>query len=153
LLDEPTNGLDPMQREQMLALIRRVGETLGHDVVLSSHLLDEVKRVSDAVVILDAGRTVASGDLSELSAASEEVHVELSGANAAADAARLSAALTDAGLDARADGRVVITTLAADANFDVLRDLLASLSLTPRRVQRRRASLEDVFFAGTGGSA
>src|SRR5689334_7825080 len=40
LLDEPTNGLDPVQREQMLTLIRRVGHDLGLNVILSSHLLD-----------------------------------------------------------------------------------------------------------------
>lgn len=152
LLDEPTNGLDPEQREHMIALIRRVGTTLGHDVVISSHLLDEVERVSDAVVILDAGRTVATGDLSELSAASEEVHVELTGVHAADEAQRLAAALVGAGLEARADGRIVVTTIADDTAFDVLRDLLASSSVAPRRVQRRRASLEDVFFAGTGGT-
>ena len=151
LLDEPTNGLDPVQREQMIALIRRVGTTLGHDVVLSSHLLDEVERVSDAVVILDAGRTVASGDLSDLGAASEEIHVELTGATAADDASRLADALTARGLVARVDGRVVVSTVADDAAFDTLRDLLAELAVTPRRVQRRRSSLEDVFLAGTAG--
>ena len=151
LLDEPTNGLDPVQREQMIALIRRVGATLGHDVLLSSHLLDEVERVSDAVVILDAGKTIAAGHLSELGAASEEVHVELTGVQAAADAKRLAEALVRAGLEARADGRTVVSGVSDDAGFDSLRDVLAEMKVAPRRVERRRASLEDIFFAGTGG--
>src|SRR6266853_4198830 len=55
LLDEPTNGLDPSQREDMLALIHHVGADLGMHVILSSHLLEEVERVSGSVVILEAG--------------------------------------------------------------------------------------------------
>src|SRR6202166_3647834 len=46
LLDEPTNGLDPIQRDDMLALIEHVGVDLGMHVILSSHLLEEVERVS-----------------------------------------------------------------------------------------------------------
>ena len=68
LLDEPTNGLDPMQREEMLRLVRRVADELGIHVLLSSHLLEEVERVADAVVILDHGRTVATGTLDDLQA-------------------------------------------------------------------------------------
>src|SRR5947208_2453132 len=64
--DEPTNGLDPVQRERMLALTRRVGHDLGLNVILSSHLLDEVERVSDAVVIIDGGKVTRSGRLEEL---------------------------------------------------------------------------------------
>src|SRR3954470_10107509 len=66
LLDEPTDGLDPVQREHMLALIRRIGHDLGLNVVLSSHLLHEVEQVCDAVVILDGGRAIESGKLADL---------------------------------------------------------------------------------------
>ena len=61
LLDEPTDGLDPVQRDDMLALIRRIGTEYGIDVVLSSHLLDEVERVCDGAVILGEGRVLAPG--------------------------------------------------------------------------------------------
>src|SRR5688500_12176416 len=81
LVDEPTNGLDPVQREQMLALIRRVGHGLGLDVILSSHLLDEVERVADSVVIIDGGRTMRSGRLDDLRGVDRaELLVELAGA-------------------------------------------------------------------------
>ena len=66
LLDEPTDGLDPVQRDDMLALIRRVGTEFGIHVVISSHLLDEVERICDAAVILRGGTVVASGPLDEL---------------------------------------------------------------------------------------
>ena len=55
-LDEPTNGLDPLGREEMLDLIERIHRQLGILVVLSSHILDDVERVCDYVVVLDGGR-------------------------------------------------------------------------------------------------
>ncbi len=61
LLDEPTEGLDPVQRDEMLRLIRRVGSEFGIHIVLSSHVLDEVERVADNAVILHAGQVVAVG--------------------------------------------------------------------------------------------
>ena len=63
LLDEPTDGLDPVQRDEMLSLIRRVGTEFGIHVVISSHLLDEVERTCDSAVILRSGTVVASGPL------------------------------------------------------------------------------------------
>ena len=69
LLDEPTDGLDPVQRDDMLALIRRVGSEFGIDILLSSHLLEEVERVCDSVVILANGVVGQSGTLSDLESA------------------------------------------------------------------------------------
>ena len=65
-LDEPTDGLDPVQRDEMLLLIRQINDDYGIDVVLSSHLLEEVERICDHVVALDAGRLVAQGSLADL---------------------------------------------------------------------------------------
>lgn len=145
LLDEPTNGLDPVQREHMLHLIRHVGHDLGLDIVLSSHLLEEVERVSDAVVILDAGRVVRSGRLDDLRTTdTEELLVELDGAAAAT---ALTDALTSSGLAAVAADRRVVVALEGDVVYDTVRDAIADLALSLVRLERRRASLEDVFLA------
>ncbi|MEZ5234568.1 MAG: hypothetical protein R2749_17945 [Acidimicrobiales bacterium] len=77
LLDEPTDGLDPPQRDAMLALIRRIGHDFGIDVVLSSHLLDEVERTCDNVMILADGRIIAAGPPAELRRGASGVVVEL----------------------------------------------------------------------------
>ena len=77
LLDEPTNGLDPSQREDMLGLIEHVGADLGMHVVVSSHLLEEVERVSASVIILEAGLVVANGSIVELRQTAPELVVEL----------------------------------------------------------------------------
>ena len=66
LLDEPTDGLDPMQRTEMLALIRRIGTEFGMNILLSSHHLEEAEQICDAVVIVEGGEVVRAGTLSEL---------------------------------------------------------------------------------------
>ena len=79
LLDEPTDGLDPVQRDDMLTLIRRVGTEFGIDIVLSSHLLEEVERVCDSAIILSGGRVVAAGTIAELTGVGRGVLVEVDG--------------------------------------------------------------------------
>ena len=65
LLDEPTDGLDPMQRTEMLDLIRRIGTEFGMHIVVSSHHLEEVERICDAVVIVEGGEVVHAGTLAD----------------------------------------------------------------------------------------
>ena len=65
LLDEPTAGLDPLGREEMLALVARLG-TFGISVLMATHLLDDVQQVCDHVVMIDAGRLVVSGPTDSL---------------------------------------------------------------------------------------
>jgi ABC-2 type transport system ATP-binding protein len=145
LLDEPTDGLDPVQREEMLSLIRRVGTVYGIDVVLSSHLLDEVERVCDGAVILGDGRVLAQGPLDDLRArvGGWEVEVE-------AEEERLSAALTARGATVRRAGARL--RIEGVEGADAIRDAVADLGLALVRLQRRRLSLEDVFLeAGVYG--
>jgi ABC-2 type transport system ATP-binding protein len=61
LLDEPFNGTDPAQRLQMMELLRRMADE-GRTIVFSSHILDEVERLAQNVLVIVAGRLVASGD-------------------------------------------------------------------------------------------
>ena len=153
LLDEPTNGLDPMQRDEMLGLIRHVGADLGLDVVLSSHLLDEVERVSDSVVIIDAGRAVVGGRLDDLRRMGDDelvVELDVSAADAAAIVDRLAAA----GVAAAADGIRIVVALEDETVYDVLRDVLAESGVGVRSLRRRTRSLEEVFLAsGASGYA
>ena len=59
-LDEPTNGLDPAGRDDMLGLIQRIGSEFGIAVLVTSHLLGELERVCDHVVVLDGGQLLRS---------------------------------------------------------------------------------------------
>ena len=66
LLDEPTNGLDPRGREEMLELIRSVSHEKGLNVIVSSHLLPDIERTCDQVVVLMKGEVRAQGKISDL---------------------------------------------------------------------------------------
>ena len=68
LLDEPTSGLDPSGRDAMLQLLLTLGKEHGKSYILSTHLLGDVERVCETVVILDGGRVLRHGDVSELRA-------------------------------------------------------------------------------------
>lgn len=66
LLDEPTSGLDPAGREAMLHLLNALGKDHGKSMILSTHLLGDVERVCDTVVILDHGRVLQQGKVADL---------------------------------------------------------------------------------------
>ncbi|MDQ4086038.1 MAG: ABC transporter ATP-binding protein, partial [Actinomycetota bacterium] len=87
LLDEPTNGLDPAARDDMLSLIRRIGTEFGIAVLVTSHLLGELERISDHVVILDAGRLLRSSATAEFTQATGVLHVEVQDADGVRDLA------------------------------------------------------------------
>lgn len=66
LLDEPTNGLDPHGREEMLNLVRDVSHGKGVSVIVSSHILPDIERTCDEVIVVSQGRLVAQGPIKEL---------------------------------------------------------------------------------------
>ena len=80
ILDEPTNGLDPAGRSAMLELISRLHREQGKSILLSSHLLGDVERVCDSVVILDKGRVLAHGEVGALtSSRANSYRIQVSG--------------------------------------------------------------------------
>ncbi|HVE75575.1 MAG TPA: ABC transporter ATP-binding protein [Actinomycetota bacterium] len=143
LLDEPTNGLDPVQRDGMLNLILQIGKELGMDVIVSSHLIAEVEKICDSVVILDSGRRAGGGLLRDLTAPQDELLLEVTG-----PADSLARTLRKSRLKVRvADGRLLVG-LDGDRTYDVIRDALASSSKHGLvRLVRKGASLEDVFLS------
>lgn len=143
LLDEPTDGLDPMQRDAMLGLIRRIGTDFGISVLLSSHLLDEVERVCDSAVILHDGAVAASGSLAELRGTGEGVILELDADPA--QHALVVDALRAQGADVRDDGARMLVLGGGDL-FDLVRDAVVDAGAGIRRLQPRTVSLEDVFL-------
>jgi len=144
VLDEPTDGLDPIQRDQMLALIRRCATEFGINVILSSHLLHEVERICDGVVIIGNGRVLANAAVSALRSTTDTYLVEVEDR-----ADELAAALRGRGLDAQTDGNAVIFTNAAQA-LDVVRDEIATRGMALRRLGERERSLEDAFLEVLG---
>src|SRR5690606_28926150 len=76
ILDEPTSGMDPPGIHEMRSLLRDLAENDGVTVILASHQLLEVQRLSDRVAILNRGRLAAEGKVSDLTEATEYLHLE-----------------------------------------------------------------------------
>lgn len=145
MLDEPTNGLDPAAREEMLALVRRIGHDFGIPVLVTSHLLGELERISDHVVVLDAGHLLRSEATTAFTADTGHLLVEVLGADAQP---RLGQALAARGVAWQPRGQLLEidpAELAPDTVRDLVRDLAAELGLGLLRVQPQTGRLEDVF--------
>ena len=142
VLDEPTNGLDPSGREEMLALVRRLSSELGIAVLLSSHVLEDVTRTCDAVVVLREGRVVTAGRIDEMEGlAGDGVLVRATG-DLEAFAARLAAR----GLTARPrDGGVAVGGAPEDALLDGVRDAAAEAGIALRELRPAGPTLEDAL--------
>ena len=146
LLDEPTAGLDPVGREEMLELVGRLAG-FGISVILATHLLDDVQRVCQHVVMIDAGRLVLAGPIDQLMQTTGVMRVEVGGSGDAV--ASLARALTDRGLPAQvadAHGVDIDTTSTGEASFDVVRDTVADLGLRLYALSTRHRSLDDLFL-------
>ena len=139
-LDEPTNGLDPAGREEMLDLVRRTGREFGIAVLMSSHLLGEIERVCDWLVVIDGGRLVRSGAVAEFTAGLGSLEVEVEG-----DAAALAEALTERGFEARGEGFIAHVALNGVDPYDAIRDCIVEMEMGLVRLEQRRQSLEDIF--------
>ena len=140
LLDEPTAGLDPLGREEMLALVARLG-TFGISVIMATHLLDDVQQVCDHVVMIDAGRLVVSGGTDSLLERTGLVTVDVG-----THGAELAAGLAKVGLAAVADDGVVEVTVDGNHQMEMLRDVIADLGLPLYRLSTRLTSLDEVFL-------
>ncbi len=147
VLDEPTDGLDPMQRDEMLNIIVEVNRKFGIDVMLSSHVLEEVERICDHVVALDAGRLVAQGTMAELAGASGGVEIELIDlADRPGTIDAVVQRLLDAGLTVqRTDTILAINGRPDDDLFDLSIEAIAAAGARVKRLGQRRRTLDDVF--------
>ncbi|GBE23022.1 putative ABC transporter ATP-binding protein YxlF [bacterium BMS3Bbin01] len=137
-LDEPAAGLDPEGREHMLELIIRLGE-FGISVVYSSHILDDVERTCDWVVMLDGGRLVRSGPIAAMGS-EDAVTVEVLD-----DPQAFVRWLHERGAKADVAGRSVRVRFDGDP-FNLVRDGLAATDTGVRRMGRRARTLEDAFI-------
>jgi ABC-2 type transport system ATP-binding protein len=143
VLDEPTNGLDPAGREEMLLIVRRLWETLGVRVLLSSHVLSDVERTCEAVLLLREGRVVSAGLLSELGAGeSSRLLVRVVG-----DLARFRAALAARGLVATDDEDAIVIEGSGRRELDGVRDAAAAADVSLRELRRAERTLEDAVVS------
>ncbi len=147
LLDEPTSGLDPTQRTEMLTLIGEISNEHSVNVVLSSHLLEEVERVCDHIVALHAGRLIADGPIAELVGDGEGITLELVDvAEPAGTVDAVEDALRGAGIEVERTGTTLrLGGRERDVLCDRARDAVADTGARIRRLEARRRTLADLF--------
>jgi ABC-2 type transport system ATP-binding protein len=138
-LDEPTSGLDPSGREEMLDLIARLG-TFGIDVVVSSHVLRDIERTCNYVVMLDTGTLLYAGPLG-IETESDEVHLEL--IDGADD---LDRELRDRGAVVERHGNRLAVRYENGDVFDLVRDASARVESSLLSMDSSGASLEAMFL-------
>ena len=147
-LDEPTNGLDPAGRDEMLDLVHRTGTEFGISIVMASHLLGEIERVCEHLVVIEGGHLMRSGPIRDFTATTGTLAVEVDGG-----VEGLCQQLEQAGLICQTEGRQVLVALDGDAAYDIIRDACADLELGLVRIELRRQNLEDIFRPDAEGVA
>ena len=140
LLDEPTAGLDPAGRDEMLELIQRTGRDFGISMLVSSHLMGEVEQMCDAIIVLEQGQVTHAGRVSEFTAETQEVVVDLTG-----EAERVVASLREQGLQVRVEGASIVASIEDPAHYDAIRDAIADAGVGLRRMVAQRSRLTDIF--------
>jgi ABC-2 type transport system ATP-binding protein len=151
-LDEPTAGLDPIGREEMLALVRKTYREFGISVLLSSHLMADVERTCDRIIVLQGGRLVQSGEVQHFTKETETVFIEVD-----ANREALVAALQRRGIGVTADGSGFTIQGPTGSVYDQVRDALVEAQAPLRRMAPRRRALTELFRRdgdepGPGGS-
>jgi ABC-2 type transport system ATP-binding protein len=146
-LDEPTAGLDPMGREEMLALIRKTHREFGISVLISSHLMADVERSCDRIIVMQGGRLVHAGEVGHFTRETETVFIEVD-----ANREQLLAALRRRGVTVVEDasrhaGQAAgLTIEGPDATvYDHVRDALVEAEAPLRRMGPRRRALAELF--------
>jgi ABC-2 type transport system ATP-binding protein len=140
LLDEPTSGLDPAGRDDMLSLVARLA-SFGISVLMATHLLDDVQKVCDYVVMIDSGRLVVAGATESLLERTGTVTIDV-GPNAEA----LVTALGPVNLPATVNEGAVEIAIGGDDDLDTVRNVIAQLELPLYRLSTRVTSLDEVFL-------
>lgn len=140
ILDEPTSGMDPPGIQEMRALIRSLATEDGVTVVLASHQLLEVQRVCDRVAILNKGKLVREGAVSELTADGERLRLALS---------PVAQALEVLGARGAAEGEAVLADVKRAEAPGLIRALVErGIDITEARWVG--TDLESIFFTETG---
>jgi len=139
-LDEPTAGLDPVGREEMLTLIRKTHREFGISVLLSSHLMADVERTCDRIIVMQGGRLVHSGDVGQFTRETATVFIEV---DTNRDA--LQGALQRRGIVVTVDGSGLTIEGPDESVYDHVRDALVEAEAPLRRMAPRRRALTELF--------
>ena len=148
-LDEPTNGMDPKGRDEMLVLIRDLAQNKGVNLIVSSHLLPDIEFTCDHVVVMDKGAVVAQGTLDAVKGPQVQVF-EL---RVKDDAERMVGLLRAAGYECHdTDDDVMRVFVPGESGAAAIFGLAASHGLQVRHLRQSVPTLEDAFARVVGGA-
>ena len=139
-LDEPTAGLDPMGREEMLALVRKTHRDFGISVLFSSHLMADVERTCDRIIVLQGGHVMHEGEVGRFTQDTQTVFIEV---DANRDA--LMTALQHRGVTVTVEGGGLSIEGSDQSVYDHVRDALVEARAPLRRLAPRRRALTELF--------
>ncbi|HEY8503188.1 MAG TPA: ABC transporter ATP-binding protein [Gemmataceae bacterium] len=143
ILDEPTNGMDPAGREDVLELARDLAHNKGMSLLFSSHLLPDVEAVCDHVMVLGRGRLLAQGRISEL----KQVRRETFEVRVKTDPAQFAGRLIASGCAAAPRDDLMLVTLPPGATQELLWRTAEEAGEQIRYLRPQRGTLEEVFLS------
>jgi len=152
-LDEPTTGLDPSSRSGVWDIIR-VLVSEGVTMLLTTQYLDEADELADQIVVIDHGRVIAQGSPQELKTATGEARLEITLSAPSAQAMSALQGLVDGAVHVSQGGRRLTAPVRTESGLAtrVVR-ALDHAGVLVDDVEVQQPSLDDVFFALTGGRA
>jgi ABC-2 type transport system ATP-binding protein len=148
ILDDPTNGMDPKGRDELLELARDLGHNKGMSLLFSSHLLPDVEAVCDYVIVVDRGRLKENGRISSL----KEGHLGSYEVRVKDEQERFAQALTAIGCACEAREDRLVVRIPQPRTERVLWETAAASGLQIRYLRPRRSTLEEVFEKALAGA-
>jgi ABC-2 type transport system ATP-binding protein len=142
ILDEPTNGMDPTGRQELLELARDLAYSKGMSLLFSSHLLPDVESVCDHVLVLGRGELLAAGNIQEL----KQSHARAFELRLKADAEGFARRLSAAGCQTELHEDLLRVRLPEGRNQTLLWELAHTAQVQVRYLRPQRSTLEEVFL-------
>jgi ABC-2 type transport system ATP-binding protein len=143
ILDEPTNGMDPSGRQEIIELSRDLAHNKGMSLLFSSHLLPDVEAVCTHVIVIAAGKLLAQGEISQL----KQVHSQSYDLRVKGELASFAMRLRQAGCTAEEYADVLKVVLPEGATPQLIWKTAADASEQIRHLRPQRSTLEEVFLS------
>ena len=148
LLDEPLSGTDPQVRKSLIKVIKSLNRDLGHDIIVSSHVLYEIERMTNKIALIYKGRAIASGEISEIrNLIDEHPHNIIIEGNKLSDLAKklldMKYTISVGFQEERKSIKVQVSK--PDEFFDTIIELITSLDCEIERMYSLDDNLEAVF--------
>jgi ABC-2 type transport system ATP-binding protein len=142
ILDEPTNGMDPAGRQEVLELAHDLAHNKGMNLLFSSHLLPDVEAVCDYVIVLGGGKLLAQGEIQQL----KQIHDQTFDVRLKGEMSSFAARLSAIGCATEFQDDVLRVRIPAGRSQQLLWEMAANENEQIRYLRPQRSTLEEVFL-------